>query len=346
MENSYLSFLPKELIYILLYKISVNDITSNFPNNLLNIFLAYNRELNLCYLHIFKPVIISRDFFFSNMVALCYVLTPEIFEMSLKVTLGDWDYFYYTTFSKLTVCQQDYGNISKCYGTEPSVYNDNNFWKGLIVSLLRSVTSSYQDSRKAPIVTFPDFVNYRRVYPILVNLLEIRYIINIGTVNGIMLLNGRYTEYLTHKIQHEISQLKSIDKDFYKVVVVAFLRDESLPNDLGTTFILLKMISDIHNLDPVSLEILYHLLHNDKTKVYMERIYDSHINLLSRIIVPYISVTTTSPNIADFYLIPILNSIKDVPNFKPYISDLLFALSMHPQDYNIDKISALRSTFL
>lgn len=340
MEGSYLSFLPKEIIYDLLYKISVNDITSSFPINLLNIFLAYNQGLKSCYESVVHPVIVKRDFFFGNLVNLCYVLDPNTFNLIFRISAGDWDYFYYTTFSKIIICQQDYFAITACYGPGPGVYNDNSFWKGLVISLL-SGFNSYGNSlksipRKGVTVIFPDFISYRKVYPVLINLLKIKYILDTGTINGILLLNRRYMEYIDRKIEHEISQLRSIDKDFYKIIIVTFLRN-------CDPYVLPHMISDIHSLDPVSLEILYHLLHNDKTRSYLEKIYDVNIDLLSRIIVPYISVKTVSPNIGDFYLNPILNSIKGVNNFKHYINGLLTALSTHPQDYDINKIRNLRS---
>jgi hypothetical protein len=165
-----------------------------------------------------------------------------------------------------------------------------------------------------------------------------------------MILSSKYMEYLNAKTHHEVSQLKSIDKDVYKIIIVTFLRNMFIDEKAspGVKFVLLRMLKNIHNLDSISLEILYHLLHNDKTKNYVTKIYseDGEIEFLSGIIMPYVSVGTLSPNIGDFYIIPILASIKDVSKFKDYISRLLDALLLSPQEYNVNKISILRSALV
>lgn len=333
--DTYFAFLSTDTLYHIFHQLTIIDITSlTQEESVLNFFMAYNQKLYLCYIDIksiIPPIIpIHRDRILSNTGRLeCTVITPPEYEQSKRFNLDFWDYEKYY---KNTLCVDEYRNILLCNGNEGILFNNNNFWKYMIYSCF--------NKKKSLRVSYPDFINYKMSYLNFIRLMKIAYIID-----KYLIFDTNYNLYLTNKTYHECNLLKKVDGDLFKILILNFM----IEGTKGYNYLSNVMLEIIHNVDLVSLQILYHIISAPIFKMYILNFYNTNHgrNSLINLILSYLDITLTSPNASEFYMIPILTFIQNINELflKEVLYQVLYMVNLDPKKYDTNKVKTLKENY-
>lgn len=335
--ETYFSVLPADVIYNILHELALVDIISPFQEeSVFNFFMAYNSKLKSCYeilkSHVIPKFNVYKKNILDNVGRLeCVVISPIEYEQVEKLDSGVWNYYYFENYYQKVICNDEYRSILLCNGNDGPVFSNNNFWKYMIYSFFKNKFSR---------VSYPDFINYRTSYFNFIILMKIAYI-----VSAYPFFDIKYNLYLRYKTYYECNKLKNTHSDLFKILILNFMLTESK----GYAYLTNVMLEIIHNVNVVSLQILYHILTTSAFKKYITVLYSTSDGerLLVQLILSYLDASLASPNAAEFYMIPILNIIQQInPQFLlSSLQEVLHLVSSSLRKYNTLKINDLRAMY-